>query len=97
MNVRALSWSTTLTIWLVTAMTIASEISEPFKKFLTSVAGHHWVTKSIFAFVFFLVMLFLLNNWKDNSKVESDIKIVIWSAILGGLVILCFFVWHFLQ
>jgi RsiW-degrading membrane proteinase PrsW (M82 family) len=96
-HIKALSIAATSVIWFVTAITILMELfEEPIKPMLTSVTGHHWVTKGLFAVILFaavygLCVLFVADS-RENAR---PVYVAIGSAVLGGLTIFLFFVWHF--
>ncbi|MEK6916520.1 MAG: hypothetical protein AABW92_02135 [Nanoarchaeota archaeon] len=91
---KALTISTSSTIVLIAVLTIWSELSTPFKIWLTGIAGHHWVTKGVFSLVFFVITYFVFSKFsEDNVKKETSCVVV--SAILSGLAIFLFYIWHF--
>ncbi|MDO8520870.1 MAG: hypothetical protein Q7S52_02030 [bacterium] len=97
LHIKALGIATATVIWFIVAITIVMELFEhPVKDFLVSVTGHHWVTKGVFALVLFAIVygacVFLTTDSRDNAR---PVYAAIWSAILGGLAIFSFFVWHF--
>ena len=95
-NIKSLTQSTTWTIILITILTIWSELSKPFKGFLTNFSGHHWVTKGIFSLVFFIILYFILSKiYEDSLDVKKETYYVVGATILGGLIIFIFFVEHF--
>jgi len=73
MNIKSLAWSTLLTIIFSTGITLLGELSKPFKDLLTSLSGHHWVTKSIAILIFFAIMYFLLRNLKEEKDLKKTI------------------------
>lgn len=93
---KALSIATSATIWLIAVLTIWSELSKPLKDFLAGISGHHWVTKGIASAVFFVLFYFILAKFlKETDDVKKEVSYALWSAILGGLAILTFYLWHF--
>ncbi len=96
-NATALIRSTVLTIWFTVALTIGGELSAPFKSFLTGVAGHHWTTKSVFIALAFALFYLIFTRTKEIADVPRAIRTVLLSVVLGGLAILLFFTWHFLE
>ena len=93
---KALLRSTYLTMWFIVAMTIWAELSAPFKGFLTGVLGHHWITKGVFALVFFILLYAVMSRQKDNADIKKETNFAVASAVLGGLAIFLFYVWHFI-
>lgn len=96
-NSKALVWSTILVIWLIVAMTLAAELSAPFKAFIAQVGGHHWTGKSVVSLVAFILLYFLFSKAKESDTVLKSVWYVVWSVVLGGLVIFSFFLWHFVS
>ena len=96
LNVKALSRSVIATITLITILTIWGELSKQFKTVLASITGHHWVTKGVVSLVFFVAIYFIFSRlYKDSLNTKKEIYSVIWSTILGGLIIFLFYVGHF--
>lgn len=97
-NIKALSLSTIFAIILTVVLTVWSELSKSFKDILAGITGHHWVTKGVFAFAAFLILYFIFGKISDkNLNVWAEVKKVVWTAVLGILVISGFFIWHFLK
>ena len=95
LNSTALIRSTFLVIWLIVAMTLASEVSEPFKAFLTQLAGHHWAGKSLIAAAAFVLCYLLCRKAKESDHVLRGTMMVVGSVFLGGAVIVLFFLQNF--
>lgn len=96
-HIKGLSFATTAVIWFIVVITILMELfEEPIKPFLASVTGHHWVTKGLFSAILFAAVYglcaFLVTDSKDDAR---PVYVVVGSAVLGGLTIFSFFVWHF--
>ncbi len=95
MNIRALSRATIGTTILTVVLTIWTELSQKFKDLLTSVTGHHWVTKSIFAVILFIFLTAVFSKSTEEISIKKEIQSVLWAVILGSLIIFLFYVWHF--
>ena len=95
-NTTALAYATIGVIWLVVGMTIGGEQSESFKALLASIAGHHWVGKSIVATVTFLILYMLMKRTGESRNPLMLMLLVCASVIGGGLAIFLFFVSHYL-
>lgn len=97
LDIKSLNYSTILTIFLIVVLTILGELSNSFKTFLTSITGHHWVTKGVFALIFFMAMYSISSriSKKDETDVHSQTIYTGMVAMLGWLIILGFYVWHF--
>lgn len=94
-NITALVHSATAAIWYIVAVTIAGELSEVFKNFLKGLTDHHWVTKSISALVLFIIFYAIFSRINESPNIKKGISAVIWSAVLGTILIFGFFTLHF--
>lgn len=96
-NIKSLSRSVILTIVLITTMTIWADMSKPFKDLLVKITGHHWTAKGLIASLFFIIVYFILSKFYNDEGVNvgRETYYVITSAVLGGLAILIFYIWHF--
>jgi len=98
LNIKSLNYSTILTICLIVVLTILGELSEFFKTFLTSITGHHWVTKGVFSLIFFVIIYFLTSKIvKDGDDLTRQIIYTIIATILGAIIIFEFYLWHFVS
>ena len=98
MNIKtkALSLTTSATIWLIVVITLSAELSSPLKNFLTNLTGHHWVTKGVATASFFVLLYLIIARFTEEaSNIKKETVYVLWSSILGGLVIFIFYLWHF--
>ena len=95
-NATALAYSTILVSWLIVGMTIWAEQQESFKTLLASLAGHHWVGKSIVATIAFVLLYVLLKRMRESNSMLTLVLLVCASAIAGGIVIFLFYVGHYL-
>jgi amino acid transporter len=95
-HTKALTVSTIIAFVFVVVSTIWSELSKPFKDFLVSITGHHWVTKGVFSLALFVLVYFLAaKTSSDSEDVEKQTNYVIFGTIIGSLIIFLFYVWHF--
>lgn len=94
---KAASISASISIAVIALLTIIGELSAPFKDFLQSVTGHHWVTKGIFSFVLFVVLLFILGAvfGEDKSEEPRGIYTTVIVTVLSGLAIAIFYIIHY--
>ena len=92
---RALHIAASLTLVFVAIITIWTELSEDLHTFLTKVAGHHWVTKGIFAISVFVLFYFVLQ--KVITSKEVSYKTILTAVILSGIAIVGFFVIHYIS
>ena len=95
-NGTALSYAAIGTIWLIVGITIWSEQNESFKALLASLAGHHWVGKSIVSVVAFLLLYVLTKRLRESNNPLMLILLVCASAVAGGVIIFSFYVGHYL-
>src|SRR3990170_146373 len=81
----AFVFSAVLTISIIGSMIVIAELVPPFKAFLNSITGHHWVTKSVFAAVLFplfsAILYFVLGSEKARKTLRAD-NIWAWSLLL---------------
>jgi hypothetical protein len=94
MNARALTRSAALTIALIAAATIGSELSASFKGLLSSIGGHHWIGKSILTIVFFCLLHLVFSRFVDDELSLKDTWWLIGTVVLSCLAILTFYVVH---
>lgn len=95
---KAASWSASLSIVAVVILTVVGELVAPFKSFLASITGHHWVTKGVFevAFFFVLFLIFASVFKKEEKGKPRGIYATMIVTILSGIAILLFYVLHYL-
>jgi hypothetical protein len=89
----AFLFSAVLTIIIIGSMIIIHELDSPFKVFLNSLTGHHWVTKSVFAAVLFplfsAIFYLVLGSEKARKAMRAD-NIWAWSLLLVAVTIIFF-------
>ncbi|AJF60295.1 MAG: hypothetical protein J4224_01240 [Candidatus Diapherotrites archaeon] len=99
-DLKALSVSTIAAIISITLMTIGGELSESFKSFLVSIAGHHWIAKGIIAIALFAVTYLALSKLKTRAKKGFEAQKwgfrVAVTALASGALIFLFYAWEFL-
>jgi len=95
-NIKVFSISAMASIVAITVFTIIGELAAPFKDALKAMTGHHWISKSILAVVIFLVLgLILKYTAKANNEASGKyIWGVFWTAIIGSIVLLLYFIIH---
>ncbi|OGN07440.1 MAG: hypothetical protein A2669_01845 [Candidatus Yanofskybacteria bacterium RIFCSPHIGHO2_01_FULL_48_25b] len=96
-SIYASAWASAVTIIIVTLTTISADLYPPFKNWLASLTGHHWVTKSWLAVILFAV-LFLIFRRQNVSvgKIKKSLTALNITAILGFAAILFFYIYEFL-
>lgn len=85
------------TIIAVTSVTIIAELVLPFKDFLKSLTGHHWITKSWFSLVLFLglfIIIALIAQTPHSGKVGRALTWLMVVTILASLTLVIFFIWE---
>ena len=83
--------SITVVSWLLTLMIIATDLSPPFKAFLTTYFSHHWIAKLIISIIVFLLVGFLI------EKKQVSEKIAFYSVIASIAIMLGFFIFEFIK
>ena len=94
MNSKALTRTATISIILIAAATIGSELSAAFKQLLTSIGGHHWIGKSILSVIFFVLLYLVFSKISDHRFTLKDTGLLIGAVIFSGLAILIFYIMH---
>ena len=94
MKPKALTRAAALSVVLIAAATIGSELSAAFKQLLTSIGGHHWIGKSILSFVFFGLLFLVFSKISDHRFTLKDTGLLIGAVIFSGLAILIFYMTH---
>jgi hypothetical protein len=86
--------ATVASIWFVTAVTLAAELSPPLKAFIATVFLHHWLGKSILTLVVFgLVVAATPQRRCDERRCANYVLL---SVVGGGVLILGYFTVHYL-
>ena len=97
-SIYASAYSTIITIAVVVGLTIGAELSAPFKAWLATFTGHHWVTKSwisIIAFVLFFVIFKFAKKSVNESQTRTALTVLQIFIILGFIAILGFYMYEF--
>lgn len=94
MNSKTLTRAAAVTIALIAAATIGSELSGGFKQFLSLIGGHHWIGKSVLSIITCGLLYLLFSKTSDHSFTLKDTGLLIATVILSGLAILTFYVMH---
>ena len=96
-RIRSMSFATIVTVATITIITIIAELSEGFKNALKSVTGHHWITKSVIAFILFFGVYIFVKRSDDKIKPLQEAWTIIWITLLASLILFGFYLWHFLS
>ena len=94
MNSKAITRAATVTIALIAAATIGSELSAPFKQLLSTIGGHHWIGKSVLSVVFFGLLYLVFAKFSDDRFTLKDTGLLIGTVFVSALAILLFYVLH---
>jgi len=94
MNSKALTRAATVSIALIAAATIGSELSAAFKQLLSSIGGHHWIGKSVLSVVVFGLLYLVFSKISDRRFTLKDTGLLIGTVIISGLAILGFYIMH---
>lgn len=95
--VQASTAGAIVAVVFITVITVLADLQAPLKDWLKATFTHHWVGKGILAVVvFFVVSLILLTvrGSGDSEKLRKGIAVLSWSAILGTLILLAFFLYE---
>jgi len=93
------AYAASLSIFITVVVTIGAELSMPFKGWLASFTGHHWITKSwlsLISFVVFFIVFKRRQHSVDESQTRKALFVLEFLAIVGFLVILGFYLYEFL-
>lgn len=71
--------------WLLLALVLASEMSEPFKTFLKDVFGHHWIGKGVIIAAAFFAFGYFMKNKKYSYEKAA------WYSVVACLVLIFLF------
>ena len=92
-NIRAMSIALALTFFLITVLTIQTELSADFKTSLASLTGHHWTSKGVVSLTFFtLATLVLSAVLPEQRDVKKPSLLVALATVVFGAIMLLFFV-----
>ena len=94
MNSKAITRAAAVTIALIAAATIGSELSATFKQLLSTIGGHHWIGKSVLSVVFFGLLYLVFAKVSDDRFALKDTGLLIGTVFISGLAILSFYVLH---
>ncbi len=79
-------------------LVIIKESFEPLKQWMTVLTGHHWVTHGVLTLILFFVAGYIISKMELQSNFSAIklYQIVIWSTIIGSLLVGVFFLIHIL-
>lgn len=86
-----------ITIIFVVIITIWAELSIPLKDWLKNFSGHHWVSKSIFSVLLYVVAMAIF-YWTSRNPSEILLRKILFFILvfmaLGTIVITAFYTGH---
>lgn len=98
--ILASAYASILTIVFVVVITIWAELAAPLKDWLKNFSGHHWVSKSIFSLLVYIIFTkifyFTLNEPSENKIRQLLIWLLITTAI-GVVTLTAFYTGHHFQ
>ncbi len=99
-SIYASAYAAAVNAIVVVMVTVAAELSAPFKNWLTGFTGHHWVTKSwltVLVFVLSFGAIFFLK--KNVSAAQTKKSLLFLQGALGAafLIILTFYFYEFFK
>src|SRR3989338_4446316 len=92
------AYASIITILFIVIITILAELFIPLKDWLKNFSGHHWVSKSIFSVLLYIVstkiLYLLIKNNDNNNRVKKSLKLLIVFVVLGIIAITIFYTGH---
>lgn len=82
----------------VVVITIAGELYAPLKNILKEQHYHHWVGKSIWSVIFFVITAggyYVVMRSATNESTVRLIRILSWMVVFSALALFIFFVYEF--
>ncbi|MEE4216790.1 MAG: hypothetical protein V2I48_04225 [Xanthomonadales bacterium] len=95
-SVRAFAYATHAVIAFVVWSTILAELFPSFKSLLAGGFGHHWIAKSDLSVIIFIVTALIFARKNDPEDIVPLVRGVLFSAVLGALLIFLFYLGHYL-
>lgn len=94
MNTKASIRAAALSIVLIAAVTIGSELSSALKQLLSSIGGHHWIGKSVLSLLAYAVLYLVFARVSEGEFRLKDTWMLIAAVVISGLAILFFYIQH---
>ncbi len=97
--ISAVAFGAVVSVIVTVATTIATELSAPFKSWLARFTGHHWLTKSWFSIITLVIgsAIFRFFGEFNITKTHRTANMLIWTVILGFVVLLCFYLFKYFK
>ncbi len=87
------------TVVFIVVLTVVGDLYAPLKNLLKDAHHHHWVGKSIWATILFVVVAlgyYFIKKTDINDITTRLVRTLAWTLIFGALTLLLFFVYEFL-
>ncbi|WP_206812948.1 hypothetical protein [Paradesulfitobacterium ferrireducens] len=70
-------------------LVIVKETYTPLMDWMKALTGHHWITHGVFDIILFFVLGYLFSKSNLAQKMDADklTKIIIWSVVIGVVLI----------
>ncbi len=98
-EMRALAHAGMGAFIFIALATMGADLYAPFKTFLATTFGHHWVGKGVLSIVVFAVVNYLQKDRASSAKL--DLLALAWRVaavvVLSGAAIFGFFVWELMR
>ncbi|HLC45024.1 MAG: hypothetical protein A2722_00975 [Candidatus Doudnabacteria bacterium RIFCSPHIGHO2_01_FULL_50_11] len=96
----ALALAALATVTVVTALTVAGELSAGFKDALKNTFTHHWLGKSAIALGLFFILTLLsyfAQTSTDEARLARMVRVLGWTAACATVGLYLFFLKEFLH
>jgi len=85
--------ATAVSVWFVSAITVATELVPALKAFIAGVFLHHWLGKGILMLVVFGLVVAVTPERRFDERRWANY--VLGSVLAGGLLVVGFYVVHY--
>lgn len=86
--------ATAASVWFVTAITLVTELSPALKDLVAAAFLHHWLGKSVLTLVVFGLVVVVTPERQFDERRWANY--VFGSVVVGSLLVLGYFVFHYL-
>ena len=66
----------------------------PLKDFMASLTSHHWITHGIFTIAVFFILGVIFTKKNINMDSNKVSNLIIWGTILGGVIVVVYYLIH---
>jgi len=91
------AYAASVSIAFAVIITIWAEFFAPLKGWLAAFSGHHWVSKSIFAMLVYVVVMivfFIFPQKNSDTGLKRGLGVLFTFTILGTVALTLFFTGH---